>query len=162
MSRDVQFFNMCDHVVDNKYYDQYACPRCYGKSYYIDISFDNSGETILAQGDIKLQQEILKIIIDKKYDNKFHPDWGCEKDLVIGTKNVQMSKVKLEKIIRDALDYLKNVQVNEYEIYKTLTQDEILGKIDFIQIIPLQLDSYYINISILNTVNQLITQTFVL
>ena len=162
MSKDVQFFNMCNHIVDNKYYDLYACPRCYGKSYYIDICFDNAGEAILAQGDIKLQQEILKIIIDKKYDNPFHPDWGCEKDLVIGTKNVQLTKVKLEKIIRDALNYLKNVQSTEYEMYKTLTQNEILGQIDFIQIIPLQFDRYQINISILNTVNEVITQEFII
>ena len=162
MSRDVQFFNACNHIVDNKYYDQYACPRCYGKSYYIDICFNISGETVQASGSIKLQQEILKIIIDKKHDNPFHPDWGCEKDLIVGTKNVQLTKVKLEKIIRDALDYLKNVQMNEYEIYRTLTQSEILGLIDFIQIIPLQQDSYHINVSIINAANELITQTFIL
>ena len=162
MSIDAQFFNACNHIVDNKYYDLYACPRCYGKSYYIDICFDNSGETVLAQGSIKLQQEILKIIIDKKYDNPFHPNWGCEKDLMVGNKNLQFIKVKLEKIIRDSLDYLKNVQTNEYEKYRTLTQEEILGQIDFIQITPLQQDKYYINVSILNTADQLVTQTFVI
>ena len=71
MSKDVQFFNMCNHIIDNKYYDLYACPRCYGKSYYIDICFDNAGEAVLAQGDIKLQQEILKIIrIGEKADGR--------------------------------------------------------------------------------------------
>ena len=34
--------------------------------------------------------------------------------------------------------------------------------IDFIQIIPLQQDSYHINVSIINAANELITQTFIL
>lgn len=162
MSRDVQMFNVCDHIVDNIYYDRYVCPRCYGKSYYIDIHFDENGTTVLAQGSIKLQQEILKIIIDKKFENPFHPEWGCEKDKLTGSKNLQMNKVRLEVIIRQALDHLKNVQVNEFNIRKTLTEEEILNKIDFIEILTLKPDGYFININILNSVNEIITQSFLL
>ena len=161
MSKDVQMFNACNHIVDNKQYDTYLCPRCYGKGYYVDICFDMQGKAILASGSIKLQQEMLKIIIDKKFESPFYPEWGCEKDILVGTKNIQMNKVKLEVIIRQTLEYLKKVQINEYKIWKNLTNDEILNKIDFIQIFILR-DGYYIDINILNAKNEIVTQTFII
>ena len=95
MSTDVKVFNACNHVVNGERYTQDTCPLCRGKSYYKDIAFDNSGKAVLCTGEIKLQQEVLKIMDDPKGGNKFHPNWGDElianhSHAYLGSKNLPL------------------------------------------------------------------------
>lgn len=159
MSKDVQFFCACDHIVDNKNYTRETCPRCYGKGYYVDIYFDTTGEAVLATGNIKLQQEILKIMIDQKYLNQFHPNWGSELNNSVGVKNLSITKVKLELVVRKTLEYLKNVQMNENNTWKNMTAEEILDKIEFIEIVPLGPDGFYVSVTLSNVAQEIMIQS---
>lgn len=163
MSKDVQFFGACNHIVDGIYYESPLCPRCYGKGYYIDIFFDINGQAILSSESIKLQQEVLKIMIDKKYSNVFHPEWGSEIDSsFIGTKNLSINKTKVELLVRNALDLLKNIQMTENQKWSNMTEQEILDNIDYIEVTPLNKTGYYIEVIISNSAGETMTQSIVL
>jgi hypothetical protein len=163
MSKDIQFFGACDHIVNGEYYVSDLCPRCYGKGYYIDIFFDINGQTILSSGGIKLQQEILKIMLDEKYSNVFHKEWGSEiNSNFIGTKNLSINKIKIEMLVRNSLDLLKKIQISENEQWKNMTEEEILDSIEYIEVTPLGKTGYYIEVMITNSVGQLITQSIML
>lgn len=162
MSKDIKMFNACDHIVKNKQYDPQLCPKCYGKNYYLDIHFDINGETVLTEGSIKLQQEMLKIILDKKYMNAFHPRWGSEIDSIIGTKNINIGKAKLEVIIRMALEHLKSIQISSNTTFKNFTDDEILKLIEHVEITPLGPVGYNVDVTITNISGEVLHQSITL
>lgn len=163
MSKDVQFFGACNHIVNNIHYENDLCPRCYGKGYYIDIFFDLTGQAILTSESIKLQQEILKIMLDEKYSNVFHKDWGSElSSMLVGTKNLKISQTKLELIIRNALDILKTVQMNENEKWAHMTAAEMLDKVEYIEVTALGKTGYYVEVLISNSIGEIMTQSVVL
>lgn len=163
MSTDVQFFGACNHIVNKKQYLLDLCPRCYGKGYYVDIFFDLNGQTVLTTDSIKLQQEILKIMIDEKYSNIFHPDWGSEMNtMFVGTKNLSINATKLEVIIKNALKYLKNIQISENAKWKNMTELEILNEVEYVEITPLGQTGYYVEVILSNSVGEIFTQSIIL
>lgn len=159
MSEDIKFFNVCDHIVDKEVYVAQLCPRCYGNCYYLDCCFETDGSLITTSGSIKLQQEMLKIIIDEKYSNKFHYNWGSEVTKMIGHKNININKAKLEILIRECLAHLKNVQMSEYYNVGNVTIDEILDQILYIEIKTLTPTGYWVEVTISNNVGEIYTQS---
>lgn len=159
MSKDVKFFNACSHIVDGKQYEAAMCPRCYSNGYYLDIHFDNTGLAVTTDGSIKLQQEMLKVLMDEKYKNVFHTQWGSEVYTMPGHKNLAINKAKLEIIVRRALEYLKTVQTNEYYQYGNLTPEEILDKIEYIEIKRLGPTGWQLYIMVSNSVKEIYAQT---
>jgi hypothetical protein len=159
MSKDVKLIVACNHIVNGKTYESDRCPKCYGKGYYYDIYFDGFGQPSIAEGNIKLQQEMLKIIIDHKYHNQFHKLWGSDVNSMIGSKNININKSKLELIIRDTLQHLRNVQISEQIKYNNITDEEILDKILYINIMPLGPTGYNIEVIISNDLGQTFVQT---
>lgn len=160
MGYDVKFFTACSHIVDKKQYDVQQCPRCHGKGYYLDIYFNKSnGEAVLAQGGIKLQQEMLKVIIDEKNRNKFHEQWGSNVHGMFGSKNLSLNKAKLEVIVRMAVEYLKNTQLIEYQEFNNLSPSEILDKILYIEINSLGPTGYRVEVTVSNSVGEIFTQS---
>jgi hypothetical protein len=159
MSEDIKIFNACDHIVDGQNYVIQLCPRCYGKGYYLDCCFETDGSLITTSGSIKLQQEMLKIIIDEKYTNIFHEDWGSEIHNMIGHKSINITKAKLEILIREALNHLKSVQMNEYYNVGNVTIDEILDQILYIEIRQLVPTGYWVEVTISNNVGEIYTQS---
>jgi len=163
MSKDVQFFGACNHIVNGIHYENYLCPRCYGKGYYIDIFFDLNGQAILTSEGIKLQQEVLKVMLDEKYSNVFHKNWGSEvNSMFVGTKNLKIGQSKLELIVRNALDMLKTIQMKENETWKNMNAEEILDKIEYIEVKALGKTGYYVEVLITNSVGELMTQSIIL
>lgn len=162
MSSDVKIFNVCNHLVNDVKYDISSCPRCYGKGYYFDIHFDVAGEAVLASGNVKLQQEVLKILIDEKYDNVFHQEWGSKIKTFVGSKNLNINKTKLEFIVRSALEYLKKVQMNETKNWNNLTDEEILDKIVSINITSIGQTAYNIDVVLSNEVGEIYRQSIIL
>lgn len=150
MSQDVKFFNVCDHIVNKKVYHTAQCPRCYGKGYYLDVHFNDNGQSVLAAGNIKLQQETLKSIIDKKYDNQFNPIWGSRIHDLIGSKNLNINKSKLEVIVRETLSYLKHVQQNDNMEWEHMDNEEMLEYVESIDIITLKPTGYHIKVELSN------------
>ena len=159
MSQDIKIFNACDHVVNGTVYDQSLCPKCYAKGYYFDIHFDDDGSAVTTSGSLKLQQEMLKILIDEKYRNPFHPNWGSEIYTIVGHKNLAITKARLEMIVRRALEHLKMVQSNEYMQSGTLTPDEILDRIVYVEISPLGPTGWHVYAVISNSTGQVYSQT---
>ena len=159
MGQDVKFFCACDHYVDNIVYFNDQCPRCYGNGYYVDIHIDGGGLPVITTGGIKLQQEILKIIMDVKYKNIFHPQWGSEIANRIGTKNVNINKVKIEIMVRKALEYLKGVQMEQNVIYNNLNPDEMLDQVIDVIVSDLGQTGYGIKVTISNILQEIYTQT---
>lgn len=162
MSKDVKIFNACDHIVDNHKYNRVICPKCYGKGYYFDINFDTSGKSVLAEGSIKLQQEMLKVIIDKKHQNPFHPNWGSEFDYIVGSKNINITKNKMEYIVRSALEHLRAVQLTNNKNFKNMSDEEILKDIEYIEIENLGPTGYNISVMVSNTVDEIYEQTILI
>ena len=159
MSRDIKIFTACNHIVNDIQYQSQFCPRCYSKGYYFDIYFDNKGATVTTTGELKLQQEMLKVLIDQKQGNVFHEVWGSEIEKIIGHKNLAITKTKLEVIIRQALEYLKAVQTMEYKNNENLTVNEILEKILYIEINPLGPTGWHINVVISNKQGEIYEET---
>jgi hypothetical protein len=162
MSKDVKIFNACNHIIDKKIYESETCPRCYGKGYYYDIHFNRLGDAVLINGPLKLQQEMVKILLDKKNGNEFHKNWGSQVDQMIGSKNININKSKLEVMIRKSLDYLKNLQVEEFLRNNELTSEEILDKILFVNIMPINKTEYNVEVIISNSAKEMLSQTFVM
>jgi len=162
MSYDIKIFNVCDHIVDNKHYNSQLCPRCNGESWYFDIHFDPTGQSVLASGDIKLQQEILKVMLDEKYSNLFHPNWGSEVTTLVGSKMLSNNAAKVELMIRNALEYLQSIQVDEYATNGNLSINEIINKILYINIKQVDTTSYFVNVIFSNQVEQIYSQKIIL
>jgi len=163
MSEDVKIFNACNHIVNNKKYDIANCPRCWGKGYYYDISFDEQGETIVCNSEIKLQQEVLKIMNDAQFSNIFHQFWG---DPLVNhdfsRKNTKLIQQKISHVIYETLMYLKNIQNNEQILYKQLSPKEIIDSIDNISVQQINSVNILVVISFTNLQGTIYTQQIII
>ncbi len=162
MSKDIKIFNACDHIVDGEKYDNSLCPKCYGKGYYFDVNLDINGSPVLAQNSIKLQQEMLKVIIDKKHENVFHPLWGSEFDYVIGSKNINIKKSKMEYIVRSSLEHLKAVQISNGNNFKNMSDKELINKIEFIEISDMGKTGIKVDVMVSNSIGEIFEQSIIL
>lgn len=159
MGRDVKFLNACNHIVNDVTYDIQLCPKCYGKGYYFDIYFDEKGEAVLSEDEIKLQQEMLKIIIDHKYDNLFHEEWGSQLHSLIGSKNNEITKNKIKVLARQAMEYLQKVQYTEYKNNGTLKDTELIKSIESVDVKELGPTGYLITILVKNVSGKVYEQS---
>ena len=156
MSQDVKFFTKCDHYVSGKQYRPDMCPKCYGKDYYFDIGFDDSGQVITTDNEIKLQQECLKVLLDDKTSDLFFPHWGSEISSFIGKKKSEATKSRLEMVIRMAIERLKQIQEHEAQTNAHINEKEIIQNIEYIQLEPLSVTDWRCNIILTNIANDVI------
>ena len=159
MSSDVKFFTACDHNVNGKTYDDAYCPRCYGKGYYLDVSFDESGQAVTTYGSIKLQQEMLKVLLDKKGSDVFDKNFGSEIYLYVGHKKLLITKSKLEMAVRRAIEYLKKVQENEADTNTSIDYEEIFGDIKYVEITAISVTGWKLNVYCSNMVSEVYSQS---
>lgn len=163
MSRDVKMFTACNHFVNDVYYESQICPRCYGKGFYFDIYLDTTGSPILSESSSKLQQEVLKIMIENKGDNQFHSEWGLDvNDRLVGNKNMAFMTTKIELLIRQTLQYLQRVQSGENAVWDNMSQEETLSSIDSIEVLPVGKTGYQVKIKVTNISGQTIVQSLIL
>lgn len=164
MSRDIKMFTACNHIVNNEKYESSECPRCWGVNYYYDLTFNNEGEIITTEGEIKLQQEVLKIMNDKKGGNMFFLEWGNPilTDEYIGKKNSHAMSERIRMAIYETLQHLKNVQINNQIIFNNMTQQEIIEDIEEIVVRSIPPSGYVISIKFTNAIDQIYEQTIVL
>ena len=134
MSVDVQCFTLCDHNVNGKQYREDMCPRCYAAGHYLDLEFDTSGKIALTDGSIKLQQEVLCMLLDEQKSDLFFPDWGSELSTFIGKKKTLLTKSRLEMAIRRAIEHLQKIQEHEAMSNMNISNTEMIGKIEHIGI----------------------------
>jgi hypothetical protein len=161
MSVDARIFTQCDHFTGGKQYIVERCPKCGGKGYYYDISYDLQGHANLITGTMKLQQEMLKIINDVKGNNPFYLRWGCELHGLIGTKQDKLTGSKLQLMVRMSLEYLRHLQLAQQEEYKNMSNDEILLGVESMDV-KNYLVGYDIDVTIKNTSNEILNQSILL
>ena len=161
MSVDVKIFTQCDHFTGGKQYIVERCPKCGGKGYYYDISYDLQGQAKLVTGTIKLQQEMLKIINDVRGNNLFFLRWGSELHDSIGTKRDKLTGSKLQVMVRMSLEYLRHLQLSQQEEYGNMTNDEVLLGVESIDIKDYVV-GYDIDVTIKNTSNEILNQAILL
>lgn len=140
-----------------------ACPRCYGKNYYFDIYFDQNGKAVTATKSQKLLQECLKILIEDKLSNKYHPEWGCDVSQRVGTKNAgSIEKFKVELSVRDAIEYLKQLQLNSQLQYMNMNDEEIIESIQSIKVEKDGPTGYNVDIVLVSKVGAVISYPIIL
>ena len=161
MSIDAEIFTMCDHYTGGKQYAPEKCPKCGGVGYYYDISYDNQGQAKLVTGTVKLQQEVLKIINDEKGNNIFFERWGSELHNLIGTKKTKLTNSKVQMMIITSLEYLQLLQNQENNLYKNMSQDEILLGIKDINVDDYNV-GFDVSVTIENQSNEILNQTVLL
>ena len=161
MSIDAEIFTMCDHYTGGKQYIPEKCPKCFGKGYYYDISYDLQGHAKVVTGTIKLQQEMLKIINDVKGNNIFFERWGSELHGLIGSKKSLLTNSKLQMMIITSFDYLQMLQRQQDVTYKNMSQDEILLGVQNIEIADYTV-GFDVSVTIENESNDILSQTILL
>jgi len=154
MSKDVKYFNACNHTVGGKTYDISICPKCAGKGWYFDIYFDKTGEVVVSEDEIKLQQEMLKVVIEHKNSNLFHEKWGSLLYKLIGTKNSQITKNRVQVLARQAVEYLQKIQKTEYKENQTLNDKEIIANVISVDVKSVGPTGYLITILVENSTGQ--------
>ena len=158
MSTDIKMFCLCDHYCNHKQYSYDLCPKCKGMGYYYDITFDVSGNPVLATGTIKLQQEMLKMVNDVRGNNRYFERWGSTIHDIIGSKATNLPTAKCEIAIRMCLEYLRLLQLAENETYDNMTDDEIL--LDVERIVITSFDrGYDFDITIKNQSDEILEQS---
>lgn len=164
MSKDIKLFTACNHIVNDQKYSPSACPRCYGVNYYYDLTFDNEGKIITTSGEIKLQQEVLKIMNDKKGGNKFFTEWGnpIVTDGYIGGKNTHATSERIRMAVYETLQHLKNVQINNQIIFSNMTEEEIIENIQEIYVKSISPTGYVVGVKFSNAVNNIYEQIIVI
>ena len=160
MSLDVKYFTMCDHFCNGKSYRPDMCPKCLNKGYLLDIAFDESGQTITADKEIKLQSECLKVLLDDKTSDLFHPYWGSEISSFIGKKKTESTKQRLEMVIRQCVERLKQIQIAAAETNPYFNEHEILKDIEYIELEPLSVTEWRCKIIVSNIAGDIIESEF--
>ncbi|MNM81095.1 hypothetical protein D3C81_930830 [compost metagenome] len=161
MSQDVRMFVMCNHIINGEVLEESRCPRCYGKGYYFDIHFDEDGQTIISEKTLKLQQELLKITIEEKGENIFHPQWGDEtRRRLIGSKNNPKAQNQIQVLVKDCIQYLQNVQIGNQTLFQNMTDEEIIATIDSINVIKSSQVGYEVQVTVTSQAGETINYAF--
>ena len=112
MSKDLMIFNICDHNIDNVQYEENDCPLCHGTGVYYDFALDEKGKMVTCNNEIKLQQEIVRILSTKKKSNKFDLDYISNEELYFGFKTANRFFIGLNTNNSSATS--TNQQFNRY------------------------------------------------
>lgn len=159
MSKDMMIFNLCDHIIDGEKYAKEDCPLCLGKDYYYDIAFNEKGLVEMCGDEIKLQQEVLKILTDIKGGNRFFVNYGnsLNKEM-IGKKKNEATQQRIKIALYDTLQYLKNIQINNKILFNNMTNEEIIESIDNVIVKTTSKNTFKILISFSNASGKKFTQ----
>jgi len=92
-----------------------------------DISLESSGEMSIVSGNDKIRQDIVKIILTKIGENRFHPQYGSNTgQLQIGTILDQaLIEEDLKQSAQSAIRYLMQLQ-REQSRRQLLSSSEII------------------------------------
>jgi phage baseplate assembly protein W len=92
-----------------------------------DISLESSGEMSIVSGNGKIRQDIVKIILTKIGENRFHPQYGSNTgQLQIGTILDQaLIEEDLKQSAQSAIRYLMQLQ-REQSRRQLLSSSEII------------------------------------
>jgi len=95
-----------------------------------DIVIDPSGSLSTVFGNSKIRQDIIKILLTRNGENRFHPRYGSDLGaLKIGeASDEKMMELDLQRSVEDAIKYLMSLQ--SYQSKKqVLSSGEIISAI---------------------------------
>lgn len=95
-----------------------------------DIVIDPSGSLSTVFGNSKIRQDIIKILLTRNGENRFHPRYGSDLGaLKIGeVSDEKMLELDLQRSVEDAIKYLMSLQ--SYQSKKqVLSSGEIISAI---------------------------------
>lgn len=161
MSKDMMIFNICDHNIDNIQYEDDSCPLCHGTGIYYDFALDEKGKIVTCENEIKLQQEIMRILNDKKGGNKFDSNYGNAVYERIGNKRNNVVKQKIQIIIYETLQYLRNLQLNDKIIFNNMTEEELLDEISSVDVAYSNSKSYVVSVTFKNAKGKTFSQNII-
>jgi hypothetical protein len=95
-----------------------------------DIVIDPSGSLSTVFGNSKIRQDIIKILLTRNGENRFHPRYGSDLGaLKIGeVSDEKMMELDLQRSVEDAIKYLMSLQ--SYQSKKqVLSSGEIISAI---------------------------------
>jgi hypothetical protein len=132
-----------DKYTDPVYEITYAtslnfCPKCAGTRYTDDMYTLRDGEIKNVSGTPLLAQQAEKHVVTDSRSNKYHPWIGSGLRDLIGTKVADFDFIdtEIKRMIRQSLTNMKNAQQKHEQANPIVSEDEILGNIVSIEIVP--------------------------
>lgn len=127
--------------------------------FYFDVYFDDNGQVVTTSESSKLTQELLKIILEDKGSNLFHKNWGCDVRQRIGTKKTPANALKVELSVRNAVQFLQNLQESSQATLKNMLPSEIIATINSVTVTDDGPDGYRVTVSVTSQAGDIITHT---
>ena len=99
-----------------------------------DLTIDSSGGLSIVSGNSKIRQDIVKILLTKIGENKFHPRYGSEIGMIkVGQVTDQsIIEMDLKRSVEEAIRYLISLQ-NYQSKRQNLSLSEIILDISSIE-----------------------------
>ncbi len=93
-----------------------------------DLVLDASGSLSIVSGNQKIRQDIVKILLTKLGENRFHPNYGSEVGMLkIGEAiNKEMLESDLKRSVEQAIRYLISLQKQQSRLQVLSTSEVIL------------------------------------
>lgn len=107
------------------------CPKCAGRRYIDDFSFDASGTVMTVSQEELLLQRFEKIVITKLHSNMFHDWYGSGMYNLVGRKitDLDLFRTKIVDQINKAAEKLRNIQKDLGAYGRSVHPGELLGQI---------------------------------
>jgi hypothetical protein len=100
----------------------------------------------------------MKISIEDKGSNPFHPSWGSEvRKMLLGLKNTNITQQKIEIFTRNFLEYLRSIQESNQLINKNMSPEEIVSSIENIEVVVTSQVSCEVRVLIRSKANELLS-----
>lgn len=120
-----------------------ACPKCFGKGYYYDCEVDNLGILTKIVGDAKLRQELEKITLTQKGNNRFHLAYGLDRN-VFGLVDPSFVRTRIRAALIIMLKHFNLLQKEADAGGQFLPDTEYMDGVKGIEVIVDNTDPRYI------------------
>jgi hypothetical protein len=124
------------------------CPKCLGTEFVDDFVDTAPGVASVVSGPYQLIQSVEKTIVTTVGSNKYYPWSGSGVRVLVGSKieDFQVLKSELEAKVRIALDNLKSIQMKHQAVNPAVSSDEVLGRVEAVNITQDPSDPTIINL----------------
>jgi hypothetical protein len=131
------------------------CPRCGGTYVENDWRFNPLGDVLQIQNENLLYQVCLKAILTVRGSNPYHPNYGSNLTRMIGSKATGATALLIQEDVQRVLQGVQNLQNNQRK-YQTLSNQEILYRIDSVSVRPSQDDPtvFFVDVTVRNASNR--------
>lgn len=87
-----------------------SCPMCRQQNTRQDVSFDVAGSVDIIEGNDKLAQQLVKILLTELTNNRLHSDYGSVLNTYIGQNLDDFMEFNIQQSVQSAIAYLIDQQ----------------------------------------------------